>query len=119
MVSRMLLEHIAILTDADGYTVRRYEGYVRNHFNGNPGDRGAAEVEYRDIMLWVRMMKDKGLKPKTIANVHGLLSGAFNTMVREKKRANNPCKGVALPKDDSTEEKATFLALAEWEACTD
>ncbi|NKX49370.1 hypothetical protein HER39_01990, partial [Arthrobacter deserti] len=71
-VSKMVREHIAILTSAAGYTVRRYEGYVKNHLDGALGERAAADVEYRDIMGWVRTMKDKGLKPKTVANVHGL-----------------------------------------------
>lgn len=43
-------------------------------------------------------MQAKGLASKTIANVHGLISAAFNSMVREKKRADNPWKGVSLPK---------------------
>jgi integrase len=35
-------------------------------------------------------------------------------MVREKKRPDNPCRSVALPKSDSTEELATFLTHDEW-----
>jgi integrase len=59
-------------------------------------------------------MQTKGLGSKTIANVHGLISASFNTMVKEKRRTDNPCKGIALPKSSATEEKATFLTPDEW-----
>jgi integrase len=35
-------------------------------------------------------------------------------MVRDKRRPDNPCKGIALPKSQDTEEKATFLTQEEW-----
>lgn len=75
----------------------------------------ATKVEYRDIVTWIKGMQSKGLSSKTIANVHGLISAAFNSMVRDKRRPDNPCKGVSLPKSAATEESATFLTRAEWD----
>jgi integrase len=114
-VTQMIEDHIALLTAPGGYTIRRYKGYLRNHINGPLGSMDASKVEYRDIVGWIGMMREKGLSRKTIANVHGLISAAFNSAVREKKRQDNPCKGVALPKSTDTEEAACFLTKAEWE----
>lgn len=74
----------------------------------------ATTVGYKDIVAWVKGMQANGLAPKTIKNVHGLISASFNTLVKEKQRADNPCKGVSLPKSMATEETATFLTQEEW-----
>ncbi|WP_142036725.1 hypothetical protein [Arthrobacter sp. SLBN-100] len=113
-VTRMIEDHIGLLTSANGYTIRRYKGNLKCHIAATLGQRDAAEVEYRDIVAWIKSMQAKELSSKTIANVHGLLSSAFNSMVRDKRRPDNPCKGVSLPK--SAEEKATFLTPTEWAA---
>lgn len=113
-VEQMIADHVGLLTTANGYTIERYEGYVRNHINGGLGQLDAAKVGYAEIVEWIQSMQAKNLAAKTIANVHGLIAAAFNTMVRQKKRADNPCKGVALPKDDHTEEIATYLTMDEW-----
>ncbi len=50
-------------------------------------------VTYRHVAGWVRAMTEKGLSPKTIANMHGLLSAAMTTAVRLARRM------VSLPDD--------------------
>jgi integrase len=110
----MIEDHIDLLTSANGYTVRRYKGNLRCHIANSLGVMDATAVEYRDIIRWIKEMQEKGLSSKTIANVHGLISAAFNTCVREKRRTDNPCKGVALPKSNATEEVSTFLTAYEW-----
>ncbi|TSE15668.1 site-specific integrase [Arthrobacter sp. KBS0703] len=114
-VTRMIEDHIGLLTSANGYTVRRYKANLKSHIAQTLGTTDAARVEYRDIVSWIKGMQDKGLSSKTIANVHGLISAAFNAMVRDKRRPDNPCKGVSLPKSEATEETATFLTRAEWD----
>lgn len=113
-VSKMVQEHIDLLTGVNGYTIRRYRGNLKNHLTDGIGAMDALRVGYREDVEWVQGMKAKGLSAKTIANVHGLFSAAFNTMVKQKKRMGNPCKGITLPKDDSTDEPATFLTKDEW-----
>jgi integrase len=113
-VTRMIEDHIDLLTSASGYTIRRYKGNLRCHIADSLGVMDATAVEYRDIVRWLKQMQEKGLSSTTIANVHGLISAAFNTCVREKRRQDNPCKGVALPKSNATEEVATFLTENEW-----
>lgn len=114
-VSRMIEDHIALLTGVNGYTVRRCKANLKCHIADNLGMMDATKVEYRDIVTWIKGMQSKGLSSKTIANVHGLISAAFNSMVRDKRRPDNPCKGVSLPKSAATEEPATFLTRAEWD----
>lgn len=113
-VTRMIEDHIALLTNATGYTIRRYKSNHKCHVADTLGTLDATKVEYRDIVQWMKGIEAKGLASKTIANVHGLISAAFNSMVRDKRRPDNPCKGIALPKSQDTEEKATFLTQEEW-----
>ncbi|WP_078108888.1 site-specific integrase [Arthrobacter sp. SRS-W-1-2016] len=112
-VSRMIEDHISLLTHS-GYTIRRYRGMLRCHIADGIGTMDATKVEYRDVVAWVKDMQLKGLAPKTIKNVHGLISASFKTMVREKHRSDNPCEGMSLPKSLATEESATFLTRDEW-----
>jgi integrase len=88
---------------------------LRCHIADGLGTMDATKVEYRDVVAWVKSMQAKGLAPKTIKNVHGLMSASFNTMVSEKQRADNPCEGISLPKSSATEETATFLTPDEWQ----
>lgn len=113
-VEQMIADHLGLLTTANGYTIERYEGYVRNHIRDGLGQLDAVKAGYGEIVEWIQSMQAKNLAAKTIANVHGLIAAAFNTMVRQKKREDNPCRGIALPKDDHTEEIATFLTMDEW-----
>jgi len=112
-VSRMIENHISLLM-VGGYTIRRYRGMLRCHIEDGLGTLDATKVEYKDIVAWVKGLQAKGLASKPIANVHGLISASFKTMVKEKRRPDNPCKGVTPPKDVATEEKATFLTPEEW-----
>lgn len=112
-----MLKHIDMLTNAGPGTINRYKNAVRDHFSGDLGKIPVAAVEYSDIVLWLKYMggkespKNPGKKysAKTIANHHGLLSAAMGTAVKLRLRADNPCNGVSLPKDDATEEKMHFL----------
>ncbi|MHB1740404.1 MAG: tyrosine-type recombinase/integrase [Actinomycetes bacterium] len=61
-----------------------------------------------------QQMTDKGLAPKTIANVHGLLSAAMTTATCLGCRTGNPCVGVELPKSVSTRDEMTVLTRDEF-----
>lgn len=118
-VAQAMTRHIELLTRAGPDQLKRYERAVRNHFGGRLGAIPVAAVEHEDIVLWLRYMQGKGLSAKTIANHHGLLSAAMQTAVRLKMRPDNPCRGISLPKDDSTEEKMRFMTTAESQAVVD
>ena len=117
-VSENLTKHIEMLTRAGPDQIKRYTNAVKNHFGGKFGKMPVAAVEHEDIVAWVKMMqaktyKGKPLSAKTIANHHGLLSASMETAVRLKRRGDNPCKGVQLPRDESIKEKMHFMTAAE------
>lgn len=107
-------EHMELLIVSPG-TVRRYEGYIKNHFE-NIGNIPVDTLTSADMIRWVKYMLAKGLRPKTISNVHGFIHGVVQTAVELKHRDDNPCHGRYLPDDDATEDKNTFLTMEEFRA---
>lgn len=120
-VAENLARHIEMLTRAGPDQLQRYGAAVKNHFGGRLGNLPVAAVEHDDIVIWIREMqaktyKGKPLSPKTIANHHGLLSASLETAIRRRLRADNPCKSIDLPRDESTREKMHFMTAAESQA---
>lgn len=74
----MIENDISLLT-VDGYTIRRYRGMLGCHVDHGLGTMDATRVEYRDIVAWVKSMQAKGLAPKTIRNVRGLILASPET----------------------------------------
>jgi hypothetical protein len=103
-------EHIERLIDVREYTIKRYRGYIKNHFSGL-GHLPADQITEDDLIHWIKAMMKKGCSPKTVANVHGFIHAAMNSAVRRRLRADNPRNGLLLPKDDATEDKAMFLTV--------
>ena len=66
-VTRMIEDHIALLTNAKGYTIRRYKSNHKCRVADTLGTLDATKVEYRDIVQWMKGMEAKGLASKTIA----------------------------------------------------
>jgi integrase len=104
------LGHIERLINVREYTVKRYRGYIKNHFAGL-GHLPVDQVTEDDLIRWIKAMTKKGCSPKTVANVHGFVHAAMNSAVRRRLRIDNPCNGRLLPKDDATEDKAMFLTM--------
>lgn len=115
-VAELMATHITELTDVGPYQLGRYKRDIANHFSEHLGPRKVAAVEYEDIVAWIKYMQGKGLGAKTIANQHGFLSATMTTAVRKRLRADNPCKGVKLPKSNATEEVMRFITQDEWRA---
>jgi hypothetical protein len=108
-VEAAITEHIDLLTGVGADTRSHYRGQLRAHIAPGLGPLPVPAVTYRHVAGWVRAMTEKGLSPKTIANVHGLLSAAMTTAVRLGYRAHNPCVGVELPKSVATRDEMTVL----------
>jgi len=71
------LGHIERLINVREYTIKRYRGYIKNHFDGLrhlPVD----QVTEDDLIRWIKHMTKKGCSPKTVANVHGFVHAAMN-----------------------------------------
>lgn len=102
--------HIDRLINVREYTIKRYRGHIRNHFDGLrnlPVD----QITEDDMIHWIKGMIKKGLSPKTISNVHGFVYACMSSAVRRRLRPDNPCNGRLLPKDDSTEDVAIFMTM--------
>jgi integrase len=82
-----------------------------------PGAIGGIPLDafaYRDIMLWVQSLISEGAAPKTIHNVHGLLSAAMTTAEMLGYIPRNRCRGVRLPTIEHVEDNTRFLTHAEF-----
>lgn len=111
----VLEQHLAMLTRASVGTVAKYRQLQRDHITPKLGPMAITAIEeFPHLVQWIKWMQDKGASPKTIANVHGLISATFATAVKLKHRPDNPCKGVQLPRSDKTKETATFLSYEEY-----
>lgn len=97
-VAEAIEHHINQLVDVTPYTIKRYRGALRNHFNGPLGNLKVAGLSHADIVAWIKWMQARGKSPKTIMDKHGLLSAALLTQVRAGTLAKNPCDGIRLPK---------------------
>ncbi|MFP3580003.1 site-specific integrase [Arthrobacter sp. SIMBA_036] len=114
-VAENLQRHVELLTSAGPDQIKRYGAAIENYFSERLGKLPVAAVEHEDVVLWIKYMqaatyKGKPLSAKTIANHHGLLSASMETAIRLKRRPDNPCRGIKLPKDDATEEKMYFMS---------
>ncbi|BCW44727.1 hypothetical protein StoSoilB5_19110 [Arthrobacter sp. StoSoilB5] len=72
------------------------------------------KLDYRMIAYWVKSMMAKGRSPKTIKNVHGLISASMNTAEMLGYITRNPCRGVQLPSVEKAEDEMMFLTHAEF-----
>lgn len=102
--------HIERLINVREYTLKRYNGYIKNHL-GELRHLPVDQITEDDLIRWIKYMVGKGCSPKTIANVHGFIHAAMNSAVRRRIRPDNPCNGRLLPKDHATEDKAMFLTM--------
>lgn len=113
-VAETVQHHIDQLTGASEYTVRRYKDYLRLHMGGRFGGLKVAGLKPADVTRWVKGLEADGKAPKTIANLHGLLSAAMTTAVRDGVIDRNPCKGIRLPKAQHAGEDHTMVDHDDW-----
>ncbi|WP_235505739.1 tyrosine-type recombinase/integrase [Arthrobacter sp. Leaf337] len=84
------------------------------HIQGPIGGIPVAVFGYRDVMLWLRSLTRKGAAPKTVHNLHGLLSAAMKTAEMLGYISSNPCRGIQLPPIEHAEDSIMFLTHAEF-----
>jgi len=113
-VAEVVSEHIDLLTAVGPDTRSHYRYQLKHHITPLLGALPVTGVTYRHIAGWVQAMSEKDLAPKTVANVHGLLSASLSTAVRLGYRTDNPCAGVDLPKSRSTRDEMKVLTREEF-----
>ena len=103
-------------------TYSSYTSSLRIHIKPNIGDIPLSKLKSADIQkFYVKLLtegrvqriesqnKPKGLKPKTIKNIHVFLSTAIDKAVAEKLIYDNPVKHCVLPKQEHEEMKTLPL----------
>ena len=78
-VAEVIQEHIDLLVRPSSGTTKTYQTMLDLHIRNVIGHVPVDKLDYRLIAHWVKSMMAKGRAPKTIQNVHGLISAAMNT----------------------------------------
>jgi len=113
-VTVLVREHIDLLTGIGPNARASYGRYLVHHIGPLLGAQPVTAVGYREVAGFIRGLLAKGLSPKTIANIHGLLSASMTTAVKLGYRGDNPCVGVSLPKSQLTHDEMTVLTRDEF-----
>lgn len=95
-----------------------YRGIIKNHIDPAIGDIPLTKLTtldlqkfYRDLLTGGRVerkeseKKPKGLGPKTVRNIHQIISSALQLAIHQKLIAHNPAEGCALPRVERNEMK--------------
>jgi integrase len=114
MVAEVIQEHIDLLIRPSSGTTKTYQMMLELHIRDVIGHVPVDKLDYRVIAHWVKSMMAKGKAPKTIHNIHGLISAAMNTAEMLGYMSRNPCRGVQLPPIEKAEDEAMFLTHAEF-----
>ena len=91
------------LTAVKPRTRDSYRTTAAVHIKPLLGAKKLQELSLRDVQLWVNTLvngskKGKGLSPKTVKNVHGVLHKALEQACELGYIAKNPATGTKLPK---------------------
>lgn len=113
-VAEVVQEHIDLLIRPSSGTTRTYQVMLNLHIRNIIGHVPVDKLDYRHLNHWAKSMMAKGKAPKTIHNVHGLISAAMSTAEQLGYITRNPCRGVQLPRIDKPEDEAMFLTHSEF-----
>ena len=107
-VGQWIRRYINGMTGIEQSSIDNYETYLRQDIEPTLGMIPLAALTEEHIADWVNKMKTaksaatgRVVKPKTIRNRHGFLSGALNAAVARKLIAANPAAGRRLPRTTS------------------
>lgn len=109
-VIQVHIEQIPAITNRGRADYRRD---ADRHITPHLGSIQIDQLTDAHVKQWVRHLAESKLSDKTIRNLHGLLSGAMKTAVRQKHRADNPCEGMRLPRRGE-EAEMVFLTPGQW-----
>jgi integrase len=118
------------LTGVEVRTRHDYRRDIRKHLSPFFGCKDVCEISPTDVKRWVNALSAgerskrnseewlrKPMRPKSVANLHGLLSGILQAAVETQPplRTSNPCARTRLPRTDSIEDEVTFLEKEEYD----
>jgi integrase len=113
-VADVVQEHIDLLVRPSSGTIGTYQRILDLHIRNTVGHIPVDEFGYREVMRWIKGLTVEGVAPKSIHNIHGLLSAAMKTAELLGYVSRNPCRGVPLPQIERAEDEALFLSHAEF-----
>lgn len=125
-VAQWVSHHIEHLTGVEQYTIDTYKRYLRLDIAPTLGDIPLTHLSEADISRWVtalastkRTKTGRVLTPKSIANLHGFLSGALQAAV-PKRIPLNPAAKTRLPRrtgdgDDDDPDEIRMLSRDEFD----
>jgi integrase len=116
-VTAWIRSHIDQLTGVKQYTLDKYEAYLKNDITPVIGAIPLADLDESDISRWVKHLEESGVKPKTLRNKYGFLSGALNAAV-PKKIPYNPAAGRKLKPSQGGEDDHDMQMLTHQEFAT-
>ena len=95
-----------------------YKGYIENHIKPNIGDIPLEKLTTLELQRLYKTLLTKGrvdrleskgqprgLSPKTVRNIHQILSSALKLAQEQRLILTNPAEGCALPKTEHREMK--------------
>lgn len=112
-VEAVLAQHIEQVPSVTARTRADYRRDAANHITPHIGAIPVGRLTQAHVHQWLQTLSESELSDKTIANVHGLLSSAVRTAVRQGHRPDNPCEGVRLPRRNHGEDMV-FLTPGQW-----
>ncbi|ACV79113.1 tyrosine-type recombinase/integrase [Nakamurella multipartita] len=147
-VREVMLAYIEANHRAAESQLRKYRNQVRDHFDDTLGHTPIDRVDADAVQAWVARMRTKQvgksnsrargtpvhpvraarppvvdqarlLSPKTIRNLHGLLSASMEWAVQRGLRADNPCRGVSLPRVEEVGDEMCLLTHEEFDLLHD
>jgi integrase len=71
------------------------ETMLRRHAYPTLGDRPLSSIMPSDVQAWVKGLE---LAPATVGVIHGIVSTALKSAIRDRRIVGNPCEGTKLPK---------------------
>ena len=95
-----------------------YRGYIDNHIKPNIGKIPLEKLTSLELQMFYKKLLEKGrvdrlefqhqakgLSPKTVRNIHQIISSAMSLAKEQKLISTNPADGCALPKLEHREMK--------------
>ena len=83
-------------------TIVAYESNINNHLKPAIGATKLQALKPPAIQQMINDLSDKGLSPKTVKNVHGVLNKAINQAVKLGYITMNPLIACDLPRMEKT-----------------
>lgn len=79
-------------------TVKHYKAQCKTHITPSLGAVRLSELTTPQIQAFYNKMQRDGLAPKSVRNIHGILTKCLSTAVRVGYLRGNPAASVILPK---------------------